>query len=210
MTSDRLYALGIELMDRARARAAGPDKPSKAQAFEYRDGLIIAFLALIPLRRRTLAALRIGKHLVKVGQNWALDIPAEDTKTRRALEYPVSPELSERINAYLSKFRCRIPGADYARRALGVQPGTQHGPRIRFILRFGSAPEKRSAFRSICTVSAMRPQPYGQSRTQPTCEVPKTCWVKHRFKRRKSTTSCRSRASQDVLWLGPSAGTNKA
>ncbi len=112
VTSDRLYILGIDLMDEASASAADFDKPSKAQAFQYRDGLIIALLALIPLRRRTLAALRIGRHLVKVGENWALDIPAEDTKTRRALDYPVSPELSGRVDEYLSKFRCRIPGAN--------------------------------------------------------------------------------------------------
>ena len=112
VTSDRLYTLGIDLMDKASASAADFDKPSKAQAFQYRDGLIIALLALIPLRRRTLAALRIGRHLVKVGANWALDIPAEDTKTRRALDYPVSPELSGRIDVYLSKFRRRIPGAN--------------------------------------------------------------------------------------------------
>jgi len=112
VTSDRLYALGIELMDRATAGAVGLTGPTKAQAFDYRDGLIIALLALIPLRRRTLAALRIGKQLVKCGQFWSLDIPAEDTKTRRALDYPVSPELSARIDVYLSKFRRRIPGAD--------------------------------------------------------------------------------------------------
>ena len=112
VTSERLYALGVELMDRAMTGAATREKPSKAQAFQYRDGLIIAFLALIPLRRRTLAALRIKKQLVKVGETWALDIPAEDTKTRRALDYPVSPELSECIDVYLSRFRCRIPGAD--------------------------------------------------------------------------------------------------
>ena len=80
VTSERLYALGMELMD--------------------------------PLRRRTLAALRIGKHVVKTGQVWALEIPAEDTKTRRPLDYPVSPELSERIDVYLSNFRCRISGTD--------------------------------------------------------------------------------------------------
>ena len=89
VTSDRLYALGIELMDRAMADAFGFVEPSKAQAFAYRDGLIIALLALIPLRRRTVAALRIGKHVVKSGQLWALDIPAADSKTRRALDYPV-------------------------------------------------------------------------------------------------------------------------
>ena len=48
---------------------------------------------------------------MQVGGVWALDIPAEDTKARRALDYPLSPELSKRIDVYLSKFRVRIPGA---------------------------------------------------------------------------------------------------
>src|SRR5262249_19727864 len=70
VTSERLYALGIELMDCADAQAVAPERISKPQALEYRDGLIIALLALIPLRRRTLTALRIGKHLIKTGSLW--------------------------------------------------------------------------------------------------------------------------------------------
>ena len=112
VTSDQLYALGIKLMDRAVNDAEAADRISKEQAFEYRDGLIIALLALIPLRSRTLVALRIGKQLVKTGDRWALDIPAADTKTRRALDYPISEELCRRIDVYLERFRCRIPGAD--------------------------------------------------------------------------------------------------
>jgi len=69
-------------------------------------------LALIPLRRRTLIALRIGKQLVKTGNLWALDIPAADTKRRRPLDYPISKELCTRIDLYLERFRRRIPGAD--------------------------------------------------------------------------------------------------
>jgi len=65
---------------------------SKAHALQYRDGLVIALAALIPMRRRTLVALRIGKHLVKNGDLWELVIPAEDTKTRRPLDYPISKE----------------------------------------------------------------------------------------------------------------------
>jgi integrase len=99
-------------MDRAMVSSACLSKPSKACALEYRDGLVIALLALIPLRRRTLAALRIGKHVVKTGQLWGLEIPAVDTKTQRALDYPVSPKLSERIDVYLSTFRCCITRAD--------------------------------------------------------------------------------------------------
>ena len=112
VTSERLYVLGLELMDRAVAKAEATKGISKEHAFEFRDGLVITLLALIPLRRRTLAALRIGKHLVKTGSLWALDIPAADTKTRRALEYPISDDMCARIDLYLERFRHRIPGAD--------------------------------------------------------------------------------------------------
>ena len=111
VTSESLYALGIELMDRAIANDNAAKKVYVENAVDYRDGLMIALLALIPLRRRTLAALRIGKHLVKSGDLWALDIPATDIKTKRPLDYPISAELSGRIDLYLNQFRCRISGA---------------------------------------------------------------------------------------------------
>jgi integrase/recombinase XerD len=111
VTSETLYALGVELMDRAITNGKAAKKVYVAHAFDYRDGLIIALLALIPLRLRTLAALRIGKQLVRSGEQWALDIPAEDIKTKRPLDYPISAELSGRIDLYLNQFRCRIRGA---------------------------------------------------------------------------------------------------
>jgi integrase/recombinase XerD len=110
VTSDRLYALGIELMDGAIADAPECGRPKNA--IQYRDGLMIALLALIPLRRRTLTALRIGRQLIRTGGRWQLDIPAADTKTRRPLDYAISEELSERIDLYLERFRGRIPGAE--------------------------------------------------------------------------------------------------
>jgi integrase/recombinase XerD len=112
VTSDRLYLLGIDLMNRAVAEADAAGRIRKAHAFRYRDGLVIALLALIPLRSRTLTALRIGRHLVKTEDLWALDIPAADTKTRRALDFPVPQEISARIDLYLEQFRHHIPGAD--------------------------------------------------------------------------------------------------
>jgi integrase/recombinase XerD len=111
VTSERLYALGIELMDKAVASAVVGKDVSKADAFKYRDGLLIALLALITFRRRTLSALRVGQQLVQSGNLWELDIPAQDVKTRRPLDYPISPDLSQRIDLYLKKFRRRIPGA---------------------------------------------------------------------------------------------------
>ena len=109
VTSEILYALGIELMDRAVVNAAGNGNVPKSDAFDYRDGLLIALVASVPLRRRTIAALRIGKHLLKSGELWELDIPARDMKNYRPADYPISPNLSARINVYLGQFRGRIP-----------------------------------------------------------------------------------------------------
>ena len=78
------------------------------RAIKYRDGLIISVLAVIPLRRGTLAALQIGRHLTKVADHWQLDIPGEDTKTRRPLDYSIPKELSPRIDLYLDRFRSCI------------------------------------------------------------------------------------------------------
>jgi integrase len=125
VTSDSLYLLGSELIDRAVADADAAGCITKTRAIQYRDGLIIALLALIPLRSRTLTALRIDQHLVKNGDLWTLDIPAGDTKTRRALDFPVSQELSARIDLYLEQFRSRVPGAD---KHTGLWPSNKRRP----------------------------------------------------------------------------------
>jgi site-specific recombinase XerD len=111
VTSDQLYMVGIELMDGAAAEADTAKKVSKTLSLQYRDGLIIAFLSLIPLRRRTLVALRIDKHLVKTRGRWSLDVPEADTKTEDALDYTISETISSRIDEYLERFRARIPCA---------------------------------------------------------------------------------------------------
>jgi integrase/recombinase XerD len=111
VTSEQLYVLGIELMERALANSKEATDITKLHAFDYRDGLIIALVALIPLRRRTIAALRVGTHLVKSGVLRSLDIPAEDNKSKRPLEYEIPPDMSERIDLYLAQFRCCLPGA---------------------------------------------------------------------------------------------------
>jgi integrase/recombinase XerD len=112
VTSDRLYALGIELMDCAVTAADAVGHTGTRQAIQYRDGLIISTLAMIPLRRGTLAALQIGRHLIKVGDHWELDIPAADTKTRRPLDYSIPSDLSVRFDLYLKQFRSGIRGSD--------------------------------------------------------------------------------------------------
>jgi integrase len=108
VTSETLYALGIALMDGA--LSSGKPVTTSSVRTAYRDGLIIAFLALIPLRRRTLGLLQIGRHLVRSGAGWAVDIPANDTKWKRPFEFPLSQDLSARFDFYLKEIRPAISG----------------------------------------------------------------------------------------------------
>jgi integrase len=108
VTSEALYALGIALMDGA--LSSGKPVTTSSVRTAYRDGLIIAFLALIPLRRRTLGLLQIGQHLVRSGAGWAVDIPANDTKWKRPFEFPLSQDLSARFDFYLKEIRPAISG----------------------------------------------------------------------------------------------------
>jgi integrase/recombinase XerD len=125
VTSERLYALGLALMDTAISTANGSKGVSKSAAFQYRDGLIIVLAALFVPRKRTLAALCVGKHLVRTGDLWALEIPPGDTKSRRPLDCPIGKEASARIHLYLERFRSRIPGASSHS---GLWPSNQGAP----------------------------------------------------------------------------------
>jgi integrase/recombinase XerD len=108
VTSEVLHKLGFRLMDSALRKS-----PTTWRGrIIFRDGLIIALLASIPLRRRTLSALRIGKQLIKSGERWFLDIPAEDVKSKRPLDYPISADLSRRIDVYVDQIRPHTAGAN--------------------------------------------------------------------------------------------------
>jgi hypothetical protein len=63
--ADQLFGLGLELMESAVRQA----KPVKS-AVLFRDGLIIALLALRPLRLHNLAGLTLGRDLLNIGENW--------------------------------------------------------------------------------------------------------------------------------------------
>jgi integrase len=123
--SAELYEAGIGLMTTAEDALISSGEVIPENALLYRDGLIIALLAVVPLRRRTLAALTTSQHLVKTGDHWLLDIPATDTKTGRPLEFPLPDVLSERISLYRARFRNVIPGAIGHD---GLWPSTRGGP----------------------------------------------------------------------------------
>jgi hypothetical protein len=181
VTSERLYALGLELMDGAIADAEAAGQMTKAHAFEYRDGLMVALFALDPIRCRTFTAIRKGKQLLKTGDVWALDIPKSDTKNGRPLDYPIPGELSLRIDLYLHRFRSRIPGAESH-----ISPWASNKGRPMYAGAIYDAVRKRTknAFGFAVGLHRFRQaqRRSGRSTTRPTCMVPRICLAKCRPK----------------------------
>jgi hypothetical protein len=70
-------------MDRVRAQTGELDK---ANAVAYRNALMLTILVQRGPRRRALAGMRLGQHLVKVGNMFHLVFGPQDTKTGKALE----------------------------------------------------------------------------------------------------------------------------
>ena len=97
--SDELLDLGLSLIEQA-----GELEGANA-AILHRDGLIIAFLALVPLRRRNLAGLRIDHNLIEVGGFWLITLDASETKTHAALDLMWPDELVAPLATYLEVHR---------------------------------------------------------------------------------------------------------
>jgi integrase len=99
---EELIALGEQLMDEAEAVSRWS---ARRRAIVFRDGLMIAMLAYRPIRRRNLAMMRLGRHLMKVGGGWRIAFAAEETKTRVPYEAFLPAALGPRLERYLDVHR---------------------------------------------------------------------------------------------------------
>jgi integrase/recombinase XerD len=75
------------------------------RAIAYRDGLIIAFLAHVPLRRRNLADLRLGQSLVHGPGGWLVVFEENQTKTHAVYETRLPAALVASLGVYLERYR---------------------------------------------------------------------------------------------------------
>lgn len=99
-----LFRLGLSLMDDANASG------DLAALKQYREGLIIALLALWPIRRRSLAALTVDRHVRRRDGQIALRLHPEDTKGKRAESFAVPSSLLPYFERYLSDVRPSLLG----------------------------------------------------------------------------------------------------
>ncbi|MEZ5827109.1 MAG: hypothetical protein R3D30_13970 [Hyphomicrobiales bacterium] len=99
--------LGIELMD----QALGSDgEAHKRRELQYRDGLILALLSVWPIRRRSIAALTVSRHIELVDGGMNLLLHPEDTKAKRAESFRVPDQLLPYVLRYLREIRPRLVG----------------------------------------------------------------------------------------------------
>jgi integrase len=94
--------LGLDLMEKAEH---DPYLPAVMRAKIYRDGLIIAFLILRPLRRSNLGGIDLDLHLLEVGAGWDVTFGDDETKQKRTMEMSWPEQLADELACYLDVHR---------------------------------------------------------------------------------------------------------
>jgi site-specific recombinase XerD len=94
------------------------DLTKLARACQVRNGLMVALLALCPIRRKNFAALEIGRSFVKIHDKWWIVLSASETKEKRADERPINELLTPAIDCYLDQHRPVLARSDNAPSAL--------------------------------------------------------------------------------------------
>jgi integrase/recombinase XerD len=98
---------GIELMDTALTL---PINGRKQRESQYRDGLLLALLSLWPIRRRSVAALTVSRHLEFDDAGMNILLHPSDTKAKRAESFRVPDELLPYLMRYLKEIRPGLLG----------------------------------------------------------------------------------------------------
>jgi integrase len=93
---------GIELMDGALKL---PINSRKQREMQYRDGLLLALLSCWPIRRRSIAALTVSRHLEFDDLGVNILLYPGDTKGKRAENFRVPEELLPYFRRYLREIR---------------------------------------------------------------------------------------------------------
>ena len=89
-----------------------------AQARQVRNGLMVAMLAMHPIRLKNFAALEIGRSLVETKGSWWIVLSASETKEDRPDERRIDDLLQPALDRYLEKYRPVLAGADQSTAAL--------------------------------------------------------------------------------------------
>lgn len=115
VSSVDLYEAGIGLMMRDGNTEGAP--ASLAEAKRRRDGMMVVFLALLPIRRRAFCSLDIGGALVLRDGSIAIHLEGARTKSGAPWEAPLPQLLVEPLTHYLTHVRPWLMARSGARHA---------------------------------------------------------------------------------------------
>jgi integrase len=126
--SEVLVEAGLTLM--AEAEASTSLSPLK-KARQFRDGLMVAMLALHPIRLKNFASLETGRNIVNIDGSWWIALSATETKERRPDERRIDDAIAPALSKYLMKYRPVLAGQSRASNALWLssndgRPMTYH------------------------------------------------------------------------------------
>lgn len=99
--TERLLDAGLTLIAEAETFA----KSDLARATGVRNGLMIALLALCPIRIKNFAALELGRTFLDINGAWWIALPSGSTKTGKTDERRVPGLLNSAIESYINKHR---------------------------------------------------------------------------------------------------------
>jgi len=111
ISSGRIFEAGIKLIRKA-------EKETKRTPLQNariaRNGLLIAFLAVCPIRLKNLATLKIGETIVHQDDRWWLVLSAADTKAGRQ-DHRVLPDiLTPWLDLYMERYKPVFPSSKTA------------------------------------------------------------------------------------------------
>jgi integrase/recombinase XerD len=92
--------MGLRLMKIWQDRQA---HDPRFNAMDFRDGLMIAYLSLCPIRLENLAQMLIGRHLTFEATTIRVVFGPHETKGGKPLEFDFPTNLRERLNFYLCR-----------------------------------------------------------------------------------------------------------
>jgi integrase len=106
-----LLEAGMTLMAEANAAT---HRSALARARQFRNGLMVALLAVHMIRLKNFSALEIGRTFKKVNDAWWIVLPALETKESRPDERPVGTCLTTWVDRYLNIYRPVLARTDGA------------------------------------------------------------------------------------------------
>jgi hypothetical protein len=118
--SQHLLEAGLTLV----AEGISSSKSDIARATLVRNGLMIAILALDPMRLRNFTALEIGTTFKEVQGSWWILLPSAHTKTHRPDERRITKRLNWAIESYLKQWRPVLIGSEIDSNGLWISSTT--------------------------------------------------------------------------------------